>query len=65
MADALRTLASGGDESTVEEAGADSNSEPGRRSILVSALATLVVALMLPCALQAALLLGSGHLPPL
>jgi Zn-dependent protease with chaperone function len=65
VADALRTLASGGDESTVEEGGTNSNSEPGARPILVSALATLVVALMLPCALQAALLLGSGHLPPL
>jgi Zn-dependent protease with chaperone function len=65
VADALRTLASGGNHSAVAEAGTDSHSEPGRGTILVSALATLVVALMLPCALQAALLLGSGHLPAL
>jgi Zn-dependent protease with chaperone function len=65
VADALRTLASRGDESAVDEAGTDSNSEPGARPVLVSALGTLIVALMLPCALQAALLLGSGHLPAL
>jgi len=63
VADALRTLA--GDGSGAQEAGPDSKSEPGRRPILVSALATLVVALMLPCALQAALLIGGGHLPVL
>jgi Zn-dependent protease with chaperone function len=65
VADALTTLAMGGDEAKVEEAGRDSKSAPGPRPILVSALATLMVALMLPCALQAALLLGSGHLPTL
>ncbi|MHB8487576.1 MAG: M48 family metalloprotease [Candidatus Dormibacteria bacterium] len=65
VADALTTLAMGGDDVSGEEAVSDSTSRPSSRPIVVSALATLVVAVTLPCALQAALLLGSGHIPPL
>jgi Zn-dependent protease with chaperone function len=65
VADALTTLARGGDKRSGEEASADSASRLRLRPVLVSALATLIVVAMLLCLSQAALLLGSGHLPHL
>ena len=62
VADALTTLARADDDSTTEDAGAESTTGPRVRPIVISAVATLTVGLMLPCALQAALILGTGHL---
>jgi Zn-dependent protease with chaperone function len=61
VADALTALAIGGENVSTDSASVDPVSTSGLRPILVSAAATLAVAVMLLCLSQAVLLLGSGQ----
>jgi Zn-dependent protease with chaperone function len=64
VADALTSLAMGGDEASAD-LDADSMPALGLRRIAASLVATAAVAVMLLCLAQAAVLLGSGRIPHL